>query len=189
MEFLVLLFIGWMIWSAVGTAARNAKAKQPPLPPWDPSQIPPEHVLRVGGATEPDTALMLTRLRARMQQEAVLPTRATSEESTSELMWDELAGDSEIDASGATPAEAVALEATEVALPVEPRRARGEAVSLEHEVDWEAEHEIFHRKYVDGHSTGSAARHGLLDEMRDPAVLRRAVLMAEILGPPKSLRK
>ena len=189
MEFLVLLFVGWIVWSIVGAAAKNAKAKQlPPAVFWDPSQVPPEHVIQLGAA-EPDTSVMLTRLRARMQQEAVLPTRATSEESTSELMWDELAGDSEIDASGATPAEVVALEQTEVAVPVELRPGRGEAVSLEHEVDWEAEHENFHRKYVDGHSSGSAARHGLLDEMRDPGALRRAVLMAEILGPPKSLRK
>jgi hypothetical protein len=51
------------------------------------------------------------------------------------------------------------------------------------------EHERFHHRYVDRHSAGSAARHGLLDEMRDPGALRRAVLMAEILGPPRSLRK
>jgi hypothetical protein len=62
-------------------------------------------------------------------------------------------------------------------------------VTLEHEVDWEVEHERFHQRYVDVHSTGSAARHGLLDELRDPAAVRRAVLMAEILGPPKSARR
>jgi hypothetical protein len=172
MEFLILLFVGWMIWSAVGNAAKNAKAKQlPPSAFYDPSQVPPEHVLQLGPAPA-----------------AVLPVRPASEESTSELMWDELAGDTEVDATGATPAEVVALEAT-TEMSVAARPERGEAVSLEHEVDWEAEHEIFHRKYVDGHSTGSAARHGLLDEMRDPGALRRAVLMAEILGPPKSLRK
>lgn len=184
MEFLILLFIGWMIWSAVGNAAKNQKAKQLPPPAfYDPSQVPPEHVLRV----EPDTSAMLTRLRARMQQDAVLPARTASEESTSELMWDELAGDTEVDATGATPTEVVALESTDVVLPTES--VTPAVVTLEHEVDWEAEHEIFHRKYVDRHSTGSAARHGLLDEMRDPGALRRAVLMAEILGPPKSLRK
>ncbi|HYR07244.1 MAG TPA: hypothetical protein VEQ60_05735 [Longimicrobium sp.] len=172
MEFLIFLFIGWFIWSVVGNAAKNQKAKQLPPPAlWDPSQIPPEHVLQVVGGPP-----------------AVLPARAASEESTSELMWDETAGDTEVDATGATPAEVVALEATEE-MSVAARPMRAEAVSLEHEVDWEAEHERFHRKYVDGHSAGSAARHGLLDEMRDPGALRRAVLMAEILGPPKSLRK
>jgi hypothetical protein len=172
MEFLILLFIGWIIWSAVGNAAKNQKAKQlPPAALWDPSQIPPEHVLHVAGGPP-----------------AVLPARPTSEESTSELMWDELSGDTELDATGAAPTEVVALEATE-GMSVTARPIPGEAVTLEHEVDWEAEHERFHRKYVDGHSTGSAARHGLLDEMRDPGALRRAVLMAEILGPPRSLRK
>jgi hypothetical protein len=185
MEFLIFLFVGWFIWSVVGNAAKNARAKQLPPPAfYDPSQVPPEHVLRV----EPDTSQMVARLRARMKEDAVLPARTASEESTSELMWDETAGDTEVDATGATPAEVVALEATE-GMSVEARPMPGEAVTLEHEVDWEAEHEVFHRKYVDGHSTGSAARHGLLDEMRDPGALRRAVLMAEILGPPKSLRK
>lgn len=185
MEFLVLLFIGWIIWSIVGNAAKNAKAREL-VPPafYDPSQLPPEHVPRV----EPDTAQMVARLRARMQEDAVLPARAASEESSSELMWDELEGDSEVDATGSTPAEIVRLEATEVTSTT-ARPMPGEAVSLEHEVDWEQEHVRFHKKYVDGHSAGSAARHGLLDEMRDPGALRRAVLMAEILGPPRSLRK
>jgi hypothetical protein len=171
MEFLVLLFFGWIIWSAIGNAAKNAKAKLPPAAFYDPSQVPPEHVLHVGPAPA-----------------AVLPARTASEESSSELLWDEAAGDQEVDATGATPAEVVELEATEGHSAV-LRPMPGEAVTLEQEVDWEQEHELFHRKYVDGHSTGSAARHGLLDEMRDRDALRRAVLMAEILGPPKSLRK
>lgn len=170
MEFLILLFIGWMIWSAVDNAAKKQKAKLPPAALYDPAKVPPEHVLQVAGPP------------------AVLPVFGASEESSSELLWDEAAGDTEVDATGATPAEVVALEAT-TEMSVQARALPGEAVSLEHEVDWDAEHERFHRKYVDGHSAGSAARHGLLDEMRDPGGLRRAVLMAEILGPPKSLRK
>lgn len=168
MEFLVLLFIGWIIWSAVGNAAKNAQAKLPPPTFYDPSQIPPEHVLHVAGGPP-----------------AVLPARTASEESSSELLWDELAGDTELDDPGM---QVVSLEST-APMSVEARPVPTEAVSLEQEVDWETEHERFHRKYVDVHSTGSAARHGLLDEMRDPGALRRAVLMAEILGPPKSLRK
>jgi hypothetical protein len=175
MEFLILLFVGWFIWSMV-KAAQDAKAKQLP-PPAEPTVTDwyalaqSEQVRVVGPAPA-----------------AVLPARLPAEESTSELLWDELAGDSEVDASGAAPTEVVALEPTEV-MSVAARPLPAEAVSLEREVDWEAEHERFHRKYVDGHSAGSAARHGLLDEMRDPGALRRAVLMAEILGPPKSLRK
>jgi hypothetical protein len=194
MEFLVLLFIGWIFWTIVGAAVRQQKQAREQLPPSQPTQ-PDWYALaqsesghvRVVGAPEPDTAQMVARLRARMQGEAVLPARSGSEESTSELMWDELAGDREIDATGATPAEIVSLESTEVLLPAEVT-ARP-VISLEQEVDWEVEHQNFHRRYVDVHSSGSAARHGLMDEMRDPGALRRAVLMAEILGPPKSLRK
>jgi hypothetical protein len=176
MEFLILVFIGWMIWSAVANAAKNAKAKLPPpeptVPDWYLLAEASEHV-RMVGAPAP----------------AVLPARIATEESSSELLWDEAATGREVDASGAAPAEMITLESTEVALPVEVRPMPSAAVSLEREVDWEAEHEAFHRRYVDAHSTGSAARHGLLDELRDPAVLRRAVLMAEILGPPKSARR
>jgi hypothetical protein len=171
MEFLILLFFFFIIVSVVKSEAGKAKAKLPPAAFYDPSQIPPEHVLRVSGGPA-----------------AVLPARTASEESSSELMWDELSGDTEVDSTGVTLAEVVSLERTDV-MSVEARPMPAEAVTLEHEVDWEVEHELFHRKYVDGHSAGSAARHGLLDEMRDPGALRRAVLMAEILGPPKSLRK
>jgi hypothetical protein len=169
MEFLVLLFIGWILWSIVGNAARNADAKKLPPPAfYDPSQVPPQHVLHVVPAPA-----------------ALLPARVPTEESSSELLWDEVEGDTELDEPGL---QVVSLEST-AEMSVEARPMPGEAVTLEQEVDWEQEHELFHRKYVDGHSTGSAARHGLLDEMRDPGAVRRAVLMAEILGPPKSLRK
>ena len=169
MEFLVLLFIGWILWSIVATAAKNAEAKKLPPPAfYDPSQVPPEHLLQVGPA--PAT---------------LLPARVPMEESSSELLWDELEGDTELDEPGM---QVVSLEST-AEMSVEARPLPAEAASLEREVDWEQEHELFHRKYVDGHSAGSAARHGLLDQMRDPGALRRAVLMAEILGPPRSLRK
>jgi hypothetical protein len=175
MEFLILLFIGWMIWSAVATAAKKGKDGLPPGEPTVPDwyKLAEASLDKVRMVSPPPPAL--------------LPARTATEESSSELLWDETAGDTELDASGATPAEVVSLESTEVAIPAE--RAAPALVSLEHEVDWEVEHENFHRRYVDGHSAGSAARHGLLDELRDPAVLRRAVLMAEILGPPKSARR
>ncbi|HEY0017716.1 MAG TPA: hypothetical protein VGC13_15495 [Longimicrobium sp.] len=172
MEFLVLLFFFFIIFSVVKSEAGKKTPKLPPPAFYDVSQVPPEHVLRVGGAPA-----------------ATLPARTGSlEESTSELMWDELAGDAERDATIETPVEVVSLERTE-GMSVEARPMPEAAVTLEQEVDWEAEHDRFHKRYVDVHSTGSAARHGLLDELRDPAALRRAVLMAEILGPPKSLRK
>lgn len=171
-----MLFIGWIFWSIVGGAAKKQKAGQLAPPPAEPtttdwySLSQSEHVRMVGGAPA-----------------AVLPARTPTEESTSELLWDETTTDAELDATGATPAEVVRLENTDVVLPAESVAAS--VVTLEHEVDWEAEHERFHKRYVDVHSAGAAARHGLMDELRDPASLRRAVLMAEILGPPRSLRK
>lgn len=170
MEFLILLFVGWILWSIVGAAARTADAKNqlPPPAGYDASQVPPEHVLHVVPAPP-----------------ALLPARGGPEESSSELMWEEVEADSEIDEPGV---QVVSLESV-APMSVEARPLPVEAVTLEREVDWDAEHERFHRLYMAGHSTGSAARHGLLDQMRDPGALRRAVLMAEILGPPKSLRK
>lgn len=176
MEFLILLFIGWVLWSVVANAAKNAEAKrlpspaQPTTPDWYTlAEASPEHVRFVDDAPAA----------------AVLPARVPTEESSSEPLWDELAAYTELDESGI---QVVSLEST-APMSVEARPMPGTAVSLEQEVDREQEHELFHRKYVDRHSTGSAARHGLLDEMRDPASVRRAVLMAEILGPPKSLRR
>lgn len=172
MEFLILLFVGWIIWSAVGNAAKNAKARLPPpeptVPDWYRLAEASEHV-RMAGAPAP----------------AVLPARTATEESSSELLWDEAATDAELDVTGT---EVVRLEQTDETLPAE--LVTPAIVTLEQDVvDWEAEHERFHKRYVDARSTGSAARHGLMDELRDPAALRRAVLMAEILGPPKSARR
>ncbi|MBW3572182.1 MAG: hypothetical protein KY467_13865 [Gemmatimonadetes bacterium] len=169
MEFLVLLFVGWILWSIVGAAARNAEAKRLPPPAfYDPAEVPQEPVLYVQRAPV-----------------AVLPARGGGDEISSGATWDEVAADAEPDYSGA---EVVSLEPVHL-MSVEARPMPGEAVSLEQEVDRQAEHDAFHRRYVDDHSAGAAARHGLLDQMRHPGALRRAVLMAEILGPPRSLRK
>lgn len=171
MDFLFFLFVIFIIVSVVRSNAEKAKARQPPPPAFfDRSQVPAEHQLVLAEAPA-----------------AELPAGASSEESSSEQWRDELAGDRELDSTGATPAEMVSLEATEVAIP-EPVTAGHGALSLEQEVDWEAEHTRFHRRYVDAGAAGRVPAHGLMEQMRDPAVLRRAVLMAEILGPPKSMR-
>ncbi|HEX2078160.1 MAG TPA: hypothetical protein VHG08_10645 [Longimicrobium sp.] len=172
MEFLVLLIFGWVFFSIVRAAARQSQQQQNKLPPpafFDPSQVPPEHRMEVV-----DTPA------------AVLPAGASREESSSEHWWDEVAGDTELDATGAAPAEVVSLESTEVVIPGEVQAPP--IVSLEQEVDWEAEHTRFHQRYVDVHPADRTPAHGLMDELRDPATLRRAVLLAEILGPPKSMR-
>jgi hypothetical protein len=165
--FLVFVFI-------VVSMMRNAAQKQAKivLPPdfFGTHNLPPEHVRQVGAVPA-----------------AVLPARAASEESSSEVMWDEAAGDQELNldalaeaATRARPAEGMSVAARP--LPAEP-------ATLETEVDWEAEHDRFHRRYVDARAPSLAAAHGLLDELRDPAGARRAVLLAEILGPPVSMRR
>lgn len=173
MEFLVLLFFGWIFFSIVRSAARQSQQQQqsrlPPPAFFDASQVPAEHRLEVVEAPA-----------------AVLAAGASREESSSEQWWDEVAGDRELDAAGTAPAEVVSLESTEVMIPGEVQAPP--VVSLEQEVDWEAEHTRFHQRYVDVRPADRAPAHGLMDELRDPAALRRAVLLAEILGPPKSMR-
>ncbi|MBB4639578.1 hypothetical protein [Longimicrobium terrae] len=119
------------------------------------------------------------------------------EASSSEGEVDELAADTDLtfdddvddgeDATGDlvlfTPRAPVVLTTTE-ARPL-PEAAR----ALEAEVDWTAEHERFHRKYVDAPAQAHPPHHALLQELRDPESLRRAILMSEVLGPPVSSRE
>lgn len=68
----------------------------------------------------------------------------------------------------------------------EPVRAVLETTS----VDWTAEHERFHRKYVDAPKAAPAVApaRGTLASVRGVRALRQAILAAEVLGPPRSLR-
>ena len=170
MGFLVFLVVMFIIVQAIRAAARP-KQVQVVLPPdfFGTHTLPPEHVRHVGGVPA-----------------AVLPARVAGEESTSELLWDETAFDHDLDLSHA---EVVSLEQGARDRPVTVRPLPGAAASLEAEVDWEAEHQRFHKRYVDVRPAAPPTAHGLLDDLRDPAGARRAVLLAEILGPPVSLRR
>lgn len=174
MEFLVFLFILYIIGQAIRTAARNQA--RPTLPPdlWDPASLPPEHVLQVGGG------------QAMVSAPAMVQARRMGEESSSELPVDEAASDAELDLSAA---EVVSLERVDVPMSVAARPIPVRDVTLEHEVDWDAEHDRFHKRYVDAPPVPHPTAHGLMDELRDPGGARRAVLLAEILGPPVSMRK
>ena len=55
------------------------------------------------------------------------------------------------------------------------------------QVDWEVQHQRFHQRYLEQQAAPAAAPRAALPDLHGD--LRRAVLMAEILGPPKSLRK
>lgn len=173
MEFFVFFVIvaTFLIIGSVVRAAAKVQQKVM-LPPdfFGIQTVPQEHVRQVDAAPS-----------------AVLPRRATGEESSSELLWEEM-DDEEEEEEDMSAAEVVSLE-TLPAMPVAPRPLPVAAQTLETEVDWEAEHARFHQRYVDARPESLAAAHGLLDELRDPAGARRAVLLAEILGPPVSQRR
>ena len=198
MDLFELLFIGAMfLVGIVGNVVQSAKKKdQPPPPPVrrrprrDPAAlsrapggavlVPAEPVRPLPGrfpvepAPEP----------ARSAPVAVAP--GGREESTSELPVADPAGLEVI-----LPFEAVTLEPPELADWELGARPRSEPVrgSLEQPVvDWTAEHERFHRKYVDAGQAPPPATHGALDALRGRKALRQAILSAEVLGPPRALR-
>ena len=170
MGFLVFIFFLFVVASIVRRMADAAKrAKEMPPEAWDPASLPPEHVLRLGSASA-----------------AALPvfgSRAATEESTSELLEDETRYDHDLELVG----EDVPIGRDRV-LSTDPRPLPEAPVTLEHEVDWEQEHEIFHRRFVDARPAVAHTAHGLMDELRDPNAARRAILLGEILGPPVSMR-
>jgi hypothetical protein len=172
---ITLLVIFWIVSGIVG-AARGAAKKVPPPDVFQAVAVPPEHVRHIAAPA------VIAPPAGRF---------AVFEESTSELDADELAGDTELQLYRQAQAEVRSMEpldSREVVLTTtEARPLPALAESLEHEVDWTVEHERFHQRYVDRKAPAHHAQRGLMDDMRDPAMLRRAVLMAEILGPPVGL--
>ena len=174
MEFLIIVAVLiWIVAGVINGAVRQAKAKLPPPEVYQAVVVPPEHVRHLAApAAVPVSAGRF----------------AVFEESTSEYDADELAGDTELQLYRQAQAEVHSMEPLEsrdtVLTTIEARPLPEAPVTLEHEVDWTAEHERFHQRYVDAKAPPHLAQRGLLDDMRDPAMVRRAVLMAEILGPP-----
>ncbi len=170
-----VLVIFWIV-SGIVSAANRAAKKVPGPDVFQTVVVPPEHVRHI--AAGPTPAPVAGRF-------------AVFEESTSELEMDELAGDTELQLYRQAQAEVRSMEPLEsrevVLTTTEARPLPALAESLEHEVDWTEEHERFHQRYVDRKAPAHHAQRGLMDDMRDPAMLRRAVLMAEILGPPVGL--
>ncbi len=101
---------------------------------------------------------------------------------------DEVAGDHDLDVDSIHTAEALSLEPISAsegvvrALPA-PLPAALDAPA----VDRRAEHERFHRK-VAGPAAPAPRPDRLADHLRSRAEVRRAILLAEVLGPPKSLQ-
>lgn len=168
MEFLFFLFVLWIIVSGVRSVAAAKPA--PPVVP------PPDYFgtreLPAGQGDEHGPVLLAPAVNAEGDIVEV-------------VAWhDEAAGSHDLDLRGA---EVVSLEeAAPMSLEARPVPLRD--VSLELEVDRTAEHNRFHKRYVEAPPARAEDAPSLLDELRDPGGARRAVLMAEILGPPVSMR-
>jgi hypothetical protein len=173
MGFLIFLAVVFIIISVIRDAAKKQQARIV-LPPdfFGTHNLPPEHVRHVGGGP------------GMVSAPAMISAGAIGEESSSELPMDEtaFAHDLNLDA-----AEVVSLE--QGVWSVAPRPVPDRSATLETEVNWNTEHERFHKRYVDVKAPALPAAHGLMDELRDPAGARRAVLLAEIMGPPVSMRR
>jgi hypothetical protein len=182
MGFIVFVVVVFIVVSVIrGAAARVQAQARMVLPPdfFGTQSLPEGHVRHVGGGEA------IVSAPGMVSAPAMIPAAAMGEESSSEQIGDETAYDHDQDLSAA---EVVTLEALPV-MSTAPRAIPVRTETLEHEVDWNAEHDRFHKRYVDAKAPVAAASHGLMDELRDPAGARRAVLMAEILGPPVSMRR
>lgn len=183
-ELILLLVFGAL--SLLGAVADKTKKGGAPAPPPAPiaQRLPDGSVLLPSGQTV---------AAGTPEAEAYwwLPAPAAShEESSSE--WED-PEDGVVSMEPVTQADERSLEP--VGTPSWERGMKGDRPepvreSLERsEVDWNAEHERFHKKYVDGgQPTAAHARSSILAGMRGRHGLRQAVLAAEILGPPRALR-
>ena len=192
---ITLLLIGWIISGIAGAAKRAAKSSPGP-DVFQTVVVPPEHMRQLGATTVVVPPDHVRHIAAPAVITPPVGRFAVFEESTSELEMDELetdelAGDTELQLYREAQAEVRSMEPLDsrevVLMSTEARPLPAFAQSLEHEVDWTVEHERFHQRYVDRKAPAHHAQRGLMDDMRDPAMLRRAVLMAEILGPPVGL--
>lgn len=173
MGFLVFLVVMFIFITAVRNAAARIRQSVP---------LPPELFGTVGLPEGRGTAMVSAP--GMVSAPRMVSAAALGEESSSEQIGDETAYDHDQDLSAA---EVVSMETLPV-MSTAPRAIPVRA-ALEHEVDWNAEHDRFHKRYVDAPRVAPPPAHSLLDELRDPAGARRAVLMAEILGPPVSMRR
>jgi hypothetical protein len=190
-----LLFIGAMfLVGIVGNVVQSAKKKDQPPPPVRrrPRRDPDALARAQGGAVLVPTG-PVRRLPGRFPVEPepawgvpVAVAAGGREESTSELPVADPAGLEVI-----LPFEAVTLEPLELAGWDQGAKPRPEPVRRTQDatvVDWTAEHERFHQKYVDVRAAAPPATHGALDSLRGRKALRQAILTAEVLGPPRALR-
>lgn len=169
MEFLFFLFVLWIIVSGIRSV--QGQKPQPPV------VLPPDYFgtreLAPGQADDHGPVLLAPALDESGGVVEVVP------------WYDEAASSHDLDLRAA---EVVSLEEAPALMSLEARPVPQWDGSLEMEVDRTAEHNRFHKRYVEAPPARTEAAHSLLDELREPGGARRAVLMAEILGPPVSMR-
>jgi len=117
------------------------------------------------------------------------PEGASEEEDAAEGggLEEGVAGDHDLDVDSIHTREAVSLEpvsAAEAAVRPLPEAPVGLDAT---EVDWNREHVRFHDKYFKP-AAPPPRTDRLADHLRSRAEVRRAILLAEVLGPPRSLR-
>lgn len=112
---------------------------------------------------------------------------ADTDEDAAELAGEDIAGDHDLGADSIHTREAISLEP--VTLEEATVRPLPVTVSLEAtQVDRSAEHQRFHQKYFKAPPPRPRSDR-LADHLRSRREVRRAVLLAEVLGPPRALRE
>lgn len=185
MEFLFVLFLLFIGARVVGALSNQGQGNAlPPRAEAAPGEE--EQVIRLGPLT--------IRVPPEARQ-AQLPAPPPAPDA----WWDEAHGE-EHAAEPVPDFEAAVYEPDSVEIaPYEPpvearvttRPLRPEAVSMELEVDRAAEHSRFHARIErapEAERSRRPAAHETLGDLRGADALRRAVLAAEVLGPPRALR-
>ncbi len=171
--------------------------RQPPAPPPtiprtdSPGYAEPPARLPVPAGTTlpaPERATLPTPVGGWSAGWGQWPEGAPEDAEDEEEVEDEeaIVGDHDLAADSIHTREAISLEpvtATEVALRPLPEAP----VALDAEVDRSREHLRFHDKYFKP-APPPPRLDRLADHLRSRAEVRRAILLAEVLGPPRSLR-
>ncbi len=172
--------------------------RQPPAPPPtiprtdSPGYAEPPARLPVPAGTTlpaPERATLPTPVGGWSAGWGEWPEGASEEEDAAEEGTEEegVAGDHDLAADSIHTREAISLEpvtASEAALrPLPEAPVALDTVA----VDWNREHVRFHDKYFKPAPPPPRADR-LTDHLRSRAEVRRAILLAEVLGPPRSLR-
>ena len=179
MEFFAFLFLVFIAVQVVKGLGKHAQTAQKLPPGTEPSAVAVGEdgmqVVRIGPLT--------LRIPLEAPESAPPPALAAPDP-----WWDEAHAEPE-----GPDVDAAVYAPESVALSVAPRPLPAVPAALDVEVDRDAEHARFHTR-IDPPRRSPPAR-GLprrtsspLADLRDPAALRRAVVAAEILGPPRALR-